>query len=575
MQMKKTLLILMMAVSLFSTRAADVVTLTLDADHRGATISNGLIILHTTPDGNVNSVKCDGQQMILAGKKGDVYLSYVADSTKGGRLNADTMIVARQTAELVEIVYRQKSFVDHLQWEVGYIVRQGICGYYTYATVRSDGQNGLHEARIVHRLNPRLFNYAWVSDDNQGPQPFTESLKYPVERIQDATFLLNDNTIYTKYDYCNYVKDDALHGMMGDEVGAWLITPNFEWVNGGVGKQELTVHGDNRSPLILQMFQSQHFGAGTTYFQEGQQKIYGPALVYFNKGTRESMIADAKHQTAQELNSYPYQWMQHEAFPLKRGSVSGDIHLDPSYGTTRFQVVFAQPGGNFTQQGNDYQYWTETDEKGHFDISHVRPGSYSLYAYALNGGATGQFEKKNVTVKAGKNSLGELTWILPKYSEIIWCIGDADRRSAGFRLSDHRRQYGMFKEVPENLTYNIEECTPSDDWYYAQTKNGNWDIVFELDEKYQNPLRLTIATAGAANNTRAKILVNGKKVGEVKTKNDSGIYRSAQQSGQPGLFTFDIKPELFVKGNNKITLNVYNIKHVGGIMYDCIKLEAK
>jgi rhamnogalacturonan endolyase len=260
---------------------------------------------------------------------------------------------------------------------------------------------------------------------------------------------------------------------------------------------------------------------------------------------------------------------------LKRGSVSGDIHLDKTYGTTRFQVVLAQPGSNFTQQGNDYQYWAETDEKGHFDISHVRPGSYSLYVYALNGEATEQFEKKNVIVKAGKNSLGELTWILPKYGETLWCIGDADHRSAGFRLSDHKRQYGVFNEVPADLIYTIGESLPTSDWYYAQTKNGNWDIVFKLDKNYQNPLRLTIATAGAANNIRAKILVNGKKVGEVKTKNDSGIYRSAQQSGQPDLFTFDIKPELFVKGNNTITLNVYNIKHVGGIMYDCIKLEAK
>lgn len=177
-------------------------------------------------------------------------------------------------------------------------------------------------------------------------------------------------------------------------------------------------------------------------------------------------------------------------------------------------------------------------------------------------------------MKAGQNQLGTIKWELPKYDEIIWRIGDADHRSAGFRLSDHRRQYGMFKEVPENLTYFIEECTPSDNWYYAQTKNGNWDILFNLDEIYQNPLRLTIATAGAANRTRARILVNGKRIGEIKTDNDSGIYRCAQQSGQPGLFTFDIKPELFKKGKNTITLNVYNIKNVGGIMYDCIKLEA-
>lgn len=551
------------------------VLLTLDKDQRGATLSNGLITIRITSDGNINSVRYDEQEMIQPGKRGNVYLSFVADSVKNGRLDADTAIIVRQSDEIVEIVYQGKP-QRGWQWQVGYIVRQGICGYYTYATVKaSDSNDGLHEARIVHRLNPAIFNYAWVSDDNQGPQPSTAALKTPLAKIQDATFLLADSTIYTKYDYCNYIKDDALHGMMGDEVGVWLITPSFEWVNGGVGKQELTVHGDNRSPLILQMFQSQHFGAGTTYFKKDQQKIYGPALVYFNKGTREAMIADAKKQTSQELTSYPYQWMQHDLFPLKRGSVKGRIAVDKSFRSSRFQVVLAQPGSSFTQQGNDYQFWAETDAQGHFTIENVRPGAYALYAYALDGEATGVFEKDGIIVKAGKNDVGTLTWDIQKYGKTIWQIGEADHRAAGFCLSDHRRQYGVFNEVPADLTYTIGKSQPEKDWYYAQTKNGKWDIVFNCEETYLEPLRLTIATAGAANRTRARVFVNGKRIGEVKTENDSGIYRSAQQSGQPGLFTFDIKPELLQKGNNTITLNVYNIKHVGGIMYDCIKLAAK
>ncbi len=563
-----------------SQQAPGPVRLALDADRRGATVSNGLITMTITPDGNVNSVRYADQEMIMPGKKGNTYFSYVADSTKGGRLNADTTLVMRQTDDLVELIYRNTKGEQGLQWEAGYIMRRGVCGYYTYATVKatflSDGKtNGLHEARIVHRLNPAIFNYAWVSDNHQGLQPSTALLKTPLQRLQDATFLLSDSTIYTKYDYCNYIKDDALHGMMGSEVGAWLITPSFEWVNGGIAKQELTVHGDNKSPLILQMFQSQHFGAGTIYFEDGQQKMYGPALVYFNQGSRETMIADAKRQARQEAVSYPYPWMRHALFPLKRGSLKGQIALDKAFGTTRFQVVLAQPGSSFTQQGNSYQFWSETDSQGRFTIEHVRPGNYTLYAYALDGEATGTFEHDGISIKAGKNEVGTLTWNLQKYGKTLWQIGESNHRSSGFCLSDHRRQYGLFNDVPADLTYTIGKSQPARDWYYAQTKNGNWDIVFTLDEAYQSPLRLTIATAGAANRTRARIWVNGRRIGEVKTENDSGIYRSAQQSGQPGLYTFDIKPELLKKGSNTITLNVYTIKHVGGIMYDIIKLEAK
>lgn len=558
-----------------------VLLLTWDADHRGATIDNGEIQMHIAANGNVSSVRYADQEMILPGKNGNVYFNFVSDSIRDVKLDADTAIVLRHTDDLIEIVYASSKHPKGWNWQVGYILRKGVSGYYTYATVETepygdDKYDGcLHEARIVHRLNPQVFNYVWVSDENQGPHPSSATLKSQIKKIQDATFLLPDSTIYTKYDYCNYVKDDQLHGMMGDNVGAWLITPSFEWVNGGVNKQELTAHGDNRSPLILQMFQSWHFGAGPARFYRGDRKMYGPALVYFNQGSRQQMIADAKKQTAQELTAYPYPWMQHELFPLQRGNVTGNIALDKAFGSSRFQVVLAQPGDNWTQQGHDYQFWTETDEKGNFTLTHVRPGNYTLYAYALNGEATGQLTKNGIVVKTGQNKLGTIMWDLPKYGTTLWRIGDADHRSAGFRLSDHRRQYGMFKEVPDSITYIIEESTPSNDWYYAQTKNGKWDIVFDLDETYQNPYRLTIATAGAANGTRARVFVNGKRIGEVKTTNDSGIYRSAQQSGQPELFTFDIKPELLKKGKNTITLNVHNIKHIGGIMYDIIKLEAK
>ena len=396
-----------------------------------------------------------------------------------------------------------------------------------------------------------------------------------MERIQDATFLLPDSTIYTKYDYCNYVKDDSLHGMMGNNFGAWLITPSFEWVNGGVNKQELTVHSDDKSPLILQMFQSQHFGSGTTYFKKNQQKMYGPALVYYNQGTREQMIADAKSKTAQELTHHPYQWMKHELFPLKRGKVKGRITIEKSFNTNRFQVILAQPGSSFTQQGNDYQYWTETDAQGNFTIQNIRPGNYSLYAYALNGEATGIFEKDDISVKTGNNDLGTQTWNLQKYGKTLWQIGQANHLASEFRLSNHPRQYGAFNEVPANLDYTIGTSLPEKNWYYAQTQNGRWDIYFHLEDTYTQPLLLTIATAGAANQVRANVIVNGSRVGIIKTVNDSGIYRSAMQSGQPDLFTFSISPELLKVGKNKLTLQLNGVKHVGGIMYDCIKLESK
>ena len=556
------------------------VGLSWDRDHRGATLTNGLLEMHITAQGTVSSVRYAGIETALEGKKGNSYFSYNTDSVRFGGIVVDSVIVVRQTDDLVELVYTNRHTHKGWIWQLGYVMQRGVSGYYTYAAVESVAKQSGHyngqldEARFVHRLNPKVFNYAWVSDDNQGPQPPTQAFKNTLKQIQDATFLMPDSTIYTKYDYCNYVKDDALHGMMGDGVGVWLITPSYEWINGGVNRQELTVHGDIKSPLILQMFQSWHFGSGPMHFSQGERKFYGPSLVYYNKGTRETMIAAAKQQTAHELKAYPYRWMQHELFPVERGTVKGRIALDPVFGTNRFQVVLAQTDSTWSKQGKGYQFWAETDDKGNFTIEKIRPGDYNLYAYALNGEATGMFQKTGVRVKVGRQDVGTLTWKLQKPGNTLWRIGEADHLSKGFCLSDYRRRYGTFSEVPADLTFTIGKSNEKKDWYYAQTKNGRWDIVFRLTETYSKPLRLTIATAGAAAEARARVFVNGKRIGTVKTTNDSSIYRCAQQSGQPGLFIFDLQPEQLRKGDNKLTLEVFNIKGAAGIMYDIIKLET-
>lgn len=562
--------------------AADVVKLTMDADQQGSEITNGLITMRINATGSVVSVRYADTDVLVDGKDGTAYFDYVTDQMKNG-LKADATTVVCQTDDIVEIVYSNSRESRSLHWSVGYIVRRGVPGYYTYAVVKaretSKGKfdNGLHEARIVHRMNGDVFNYVWVNDHVQAPLPSVQSFRNPVQNIQDATFLLDDGKIYTKYDWSNYVKNDQLHGLLSDHIGAWLIQPTTDWVNGGVQKQELTVHGDIHSPLILQMFQSQHFGGQPTRFEREQRKFYGPALVYFNKGTREQMIADAKQQCQQELKVYPYQWLKHDLFPLTRGSLKGRITIPAVFGTTRFQVILAQPGGAPMKQGTGYQYWAETDAKGNFSIDKIRPGEYALYAYALNGEATGIFEHDGVNVKVGKNTVGTLDWKAEKYGKTLWRIGESDRLAAGFKFSDQPRAYATCKEVPEALTFTIGKSNPKTDWYYAQTKKGQWNIVFQCDKTYTNPLRLTIATAGLANRARADVLVNGKNIGTVRADNDSGIYRSAMLSGRDALFTFDIQPQDIRKGENTISLQLLGLNEgqLGGIMYDCIKLEAK
>ena len=580
--MKKVFLLLLALTAFHAAQAADPVKLTLDAEKRGAVITNGLVTMTINPEGNVIAVRYADTDVLVGGQDGTAYLSYVTDQMKNG-LRADATTVVQESDDIVEVLFSNSRESRSLHWSVGYIMRRGVPGYYTYAVVKaretSKGKfdNGLHEARIVHRMNPDVFNYAWVNDQSQAPLPSYYSFNHPVETIQDATFKMEDGQIYTKYDWSDYVKDDELHGLMGDKIGAWLIQPTVDWVNGGVQKQELTVHGDVHSPLILQMFQSRHFGGATTYFEREQQKFYGPGLIYFNQGTREQMIADAKRQTTAEQKDYPYLWLKNDLLPLKRGSVKGRITIDKAFGTSVFRVILAKPGTEPMNQGDSYQYWVVTDSKGNFTMDKVRPGEYAVYVYALNGEATGYFEHDGITVKVGKNDVGTIHWDAHKYGKTLWRIGEADHYAKGYRLSDRHRAYGVCKEVPEALTFTIGQSKESEDWYYAQTKNGRWNIDFDCQQTFTEPLRLTVALAGFANRAKTNVIVNGKNLGKLDADNDACVYRSAILSGRYHEFTFDIDPKDMVQGKNTVTLQMWGVPegNLGGIMYDIIKLEAK
>ena len=57
---------------------------------------------------------------------------------------------------------------------------------------------------------------------------------------------------------------------------------------------------------------------------------------------------------------------------------------------------------------------------------------------------------------------------------------------------------------------------------------------------------------------------------------DGSVYRSAMLSGRDSTYVYEIPATLVKKGDNTISLNMWGVgeKGLGGILYDCIKLEA-
>lgn len=578
----KKLFLLLLTVVCGLAKAADDVTLTVNSD-RSAVMSNGLLTVTFNKSGNISSITtADDTQVMTTSEVGYFSFDYrtsTSGSTTYAEQAASEVETVTATSDMAEIRYTSSATV--LGWTIGYIMRRGVSGIYAYATVSgSDSYNELHEARFVYRMNPDIFNYSWTSDSKQGTIPSPVYMRGWVTELQDATWELLDGSIYTKYDWANYVKDDQLHGLMGDAYGAWLISPSAEWVNGGVAKQELTTHATDSSPVVLQMLHSQHFGAAVSNYGSEDQKLFGPCLFYVNSGSSHAeMIADAKSRSETELAAWPYKWFNNDLYPKAagRGTVTGNILVTGAHTTTKLQVVLGKKAVKPQLQNGGYQYWTETDDKGNFTITDVRPGNYVVYAYALDGDLAGMFSSDEVTVKAGDNALGVFTWALDTYGETLWQIGESDHTTAGFSGSGQQRQYGLWKSAPANPTFVIGESDPATDWYYTQSLSGTWTIKFQSETTYTDPLRLTIATAGACGGVKLEVKVNANDVLQtIAYNNDAAVYRSGILSGRDSLVCIDIPAQQIVKGNNFIYLKLTNVPSGGqcGIMYDMIKLET-
>lgn len=594
---------LMVVYSLTVQSANGDVTLTRSgSNNRACTIRNDLVSVYIDTQGEITSFLLyqngDGDashSVQLTTDKG--YFS-VANSGGAARLSVNAFYVKVNTSDMVEVQY-VTPVIGGFEWVIGYVVRRGVAGVYHYvqANCKADGSD-YSELRMGFRGDASLFNYAYVNDDLQDALPTPADIASATE-VTDATYRLADGSIYTKYDYAAFQKDDYVHGMMGDHVGLWMITPSVEWLNGGPMRQDLTVHATNTTPIALRHFHGNHFGGVSVYMNNGQSKYYGPHLIYANYSNASSvatahseMVADAKQRAAVEQSAWPYNWLRDESIK-KRGTVIGQITLsaeDAAYfKTTKLQVILAQPGSKPMLQGTGYQFWTETDENGNFNINNVREGSYTLYAYALNGAATGYYEKADVAVTANATtSVGTLTWTPDKYgdnSKILWKIGEADHLSMG-KLSGEKRQYGLWNDVPEEVNYTVGSSNLAIDWYYAQAHNGNWYIKYQLDDIPTNPLRLTVATAGAAN-ASMKVRSNenrstygvglGNQANEVfRPKHDGSVTRSATLAGRDSVAVFYIPVSTLKKGENYLNLNLWGISEngAGGIMYDMIKLES-
>lgn len=527
--------------------------------------------------GRVSSLQRKGTEFLSSN---GIYFDYTTANGNQG-LNPTKVKIVKQTADHCEVLY--SATTGNTIFEQGYIMRRGVPGIYSYVIATGTATSAsepIKEARVCSRLSDTMLN-GYVDWRMNGRIPSNSEMAVAEKdenTIQDATYRLADGSIYTKYNWANYVERDTLHGLCGmsnNYYGLYNIPVSYEWINGGSERQELTVHATSKSPITIQMLQGEHFGGEAMVLREGEKKLYGPFLIFTTYS--KDPVKSARIQADKEAKEWPYQWFENDLYPRERGTVRGHLNVTTGQRCDSVRIVLAQEKGKDPlEMMHGYQFWTLTDANGDFELRNVRPDTYHLFAYAKTGEVTDMLEQDDIAVVAGGNDLGTITWTPKKYTEMLWMIGQNDRRSSEFRLSDTIRQYGLWEHVPQTLTYTVGESNEKTDWYYAQTKDGTWTVKFNVDKRPAGRVYLTASIAGCASE-KASIAV--KLNGTVRATwkpgyKDASVYRSAVNSGRHYVYTVDLPSTALKEGTNLLTFQTTGTGGKNGIMYDCIKLEA-
>ncbi len=418
--------------------------------------------------------------------------------------------------------------------EVRYTMERGVSGFYTYAMYShpaSYPQAGEGESRFILQMNP-TFNWLSVDQDRNMPMISNADTRTGVVVHAKEQRILSTgiykNSVEHKYSYCGVMYKLPAYGWSSikDHVGVYFINPSCEYIGGAASKLDLVCH---MGATLLDYWTSGHYAGGAgCNIPAGQEwkKTVGPIFVYFNvldnpkptsqaeldtlKATEgnptipaswtenaNALFNDAIAKGLAERTKWPYDWVQGMDYPHKeeRANVTGQMVLDdPQAAPTKFSHItvglthpdyegtgsaFGNRSGNgnlvtWEHDGDFYQFWNDGAEDGKFNLNNVRPGTYTLHAFA--DGVLGEFAQTNITVKAGENlDLGKVDWKPLRYGKQIWEIGTPDRTADKFDKGDGANywlwgwcvRYGLV--FPHDPVFTIGTSDTHKDWFFEQT----------------------------------------------------------------------------------------------------------
>ncbi len=547
---------------------------------------------------------------------------------------------------------------------------------------------GEGESRFILESMNRDFDWLSVDHDRNMLMTSDDDLRKGVvihakeQRILESGVYAN--SVEHKYSYNAVMYRLQAWGWSStkDHIGVYFINPSNEYIGGGAEKLDLI---DHMSGTLLDYWTSGHYGGGSgNHIPAGEdwKHVVGPIFVYFNalenpkeatqadldkfhasygsgepavpQAWRDNALAlwdDAVAKSKEVKAAWPYAWVEGLDYPHKdgRGTVTGQLVLNDPFGPQaakktlpHLTVGLAHPdyaitSGGFTSRygtgrvvtwphdGNYYQFWTDGSEDGRFTIANVRPGTYTLHAFA--DGVLGEYAKADITVEAGKKiDLGKLNWQPVRYGRQIWEIGYPDRTADKFYKGDGANywlwgwplRYGDL--FPNDVTYAIGKSDYHKDWFFEEVphsttdawknpaakdplnqrfgwvnlpdgqqdmwrewghgKASTWTVKFTMPKAAKGTAVLRIALAGADGgngNTPSSpgsltIGVNGQDVGTLHPVATNAL-RYNTDKGVWYQYTQQFDAALLKSGENSVTFTVPAGDVTTGVVWDYVRLE--
>ncbi|KAL7617886.1 hypothetical protein Lser_V15G00035 [Lactuca serriola] len=631
----------------------EMVNLSFQENH--VVVNNGIVqITLSNPEGHLTGIQYKGIDNLLEIMNDEPNRGYWdvvwsppgSAGTKGTleRIAGTSCEVVIETEDQVELSFSRtwdssdEGKLVPLKIDKRYILLRGSSGFYTYAIYQHLEEwpsFNLDNTRIAFKLRKDKFHYMAMSDDRKRNMPLPddrlpgrgEELAYP-----EAVLLVDPvepnfkGQVDDKYQYACELKDLRVHGWICKDpsVGFWQITPSNEFRVGGPIKPELNSHV---GPTTLAVFASTHYGGSDMVikFSQGEswKKVFGPIFIYLNTVSDEedplTLWDDAKNQMSIEVELWPYDFPASADFQYanQRGVVSGRllvqdrlIYGDDCISAKGAYIGLAPPGeaGSWQRECKKYQFWTEANEDGYFEIPNIIIGEYNLYAWVP--GFIGDYTNSTIiNITSGVNiHMGDLVYEPPRDGPTLWEIGFPDRSAAEFYIPDpdpiyannflthdpnRFRQYGLWDRYSdlypdEDLVYTVGESNYTNDFFFAhvlrKTNNDTyekttWTIKFNLDNVNESEayiLRLALASAHQSN---LQVRINDLNKDPVFSTGKIGGDNAIARHGIHGVYwLFNIKIPcnyFYTCRENLIYLTqANNQSRFQGVMYDYIRFEA-